>query len=115
MQITLPTYPSPHRLGPLGGPCSHATYHATLVDADFFPRWRWFKEFGGGIIADWGAHMFDIVQWALGKDTGAREVYASPRTQCCKRQTMMYDNGVKWYMKIFVEAMPSALKEKKVL
>ncbi len=30
--------------------------------------WRWYKELGGGFTTDWGAHMFDIVQWALDMD-----------------------------------------------
>jgi predicted dehydrogenase len=28
----------------------------------FFPDWRKFRETGGGILTDWGAHMFDIAQ-----------------------------------------------------
>lgn len=30
--------------------------------------WRWYKETGGGLMTDWGAHMFDIAQWGIGKD-----------------------------------------------
>ena len=30
--------------------------------------WRWYKLSGGGLMTDWGAHMFDVAQWALGKD-----------------------------------------------
>ncbi|MEL7160775.1 MAG: Gfo/Idh/MocA family oxidoreductase, partial [Bacteroidota bacterium] len=26
-------------------------------------QWRAFAEYGGGMVTDWGAHMFDIVQW----------------------------------------------------
>jgi predicted dehydrogenase len=37
-------------------------------DEDIWGAWRWYKEMGGGFTTDWGAHMFDIVQWALGKD-----------------------------------------------
>ena len=77
------------------GPAAMRPYHATLVDADFFPRWRWFKEFGGGIIADWGAHMFDIVQWALGKDDSGPVKFTPPREpNAVKGLSMMYDNGV---------------------
>ena len=34
----------------------------------FWAEWRYITEVGGGFTTDWGAHMFDIVQWALGKD-----------------------------------------------
>ncbi|GAA0877552.1 Gfo/Idh/MocA family oxidoreductase [Algoriphagus jejuensis] len=30
--------------------------------------WRWYKETGGGLMTDWGAHMFDIAQWGLSMD-----------------------------------------------
>jgi predicted dehydrogenase len=38
------------------------------LQATFWPRWRDYKEFGGGGMTDWGAHMFDIGQWGLGMD-----------------------------------------------
>ena len=34
----------------------------------FWAEWRYYKEVGGGFLTDWGAHNFDIAQWALGKD-----------------------------------------------
>ena len=30
--------------------------------------WRWYRETGGGFTTDWGAHMIDIAQWAIGMD-----------------------------------------------
>jgi predicted dehydrogenase len=30
--------------------------------------WRWYRETGNGYTADWGAHMFDIAQAAIGMD-----------------------------------------------
>ena len=33
-----------------------------------FPAWRNYREFGGGGVADMGAHHFDIAQWALDMD-----------------------------------------------
>jgi predicted dehydrogenase len=37
-------------------------------EEEFWGAWRWYKETGGGFTTDWGAHMFDIVQWGLGMD-----------------------------------------------
>ena len=34
-----------------------------------FPNWRNYKEYGGGMVCDWGAHMIDIIQWGLNKDS----------------------------------------------
>lgn len=33
--------------------------------------WRWYLETGNGYTADWGAHMFDIAQAAIGMDGSA--------------------------------------------
>jgi predicted dehydrogenase len=31
--------------------------------------WRLFYDYGGGNLADWGVHLIDIIQWAIGADT----------------------------------------------
>lgn len=60
------------------GPASHTfynEYYAPPIDWDGWARWRYCDRFGGGAMTDWGAHMFDIAQWALGMDeTGPVEV-----------------------------------------
>jgi predicted dehydrogenase len=41
---------------------------APAIEEKFWGKWRDYKEFGGGYMTDWGAHMFDIGQWGLGMD-----------------------------------------------
>ena len=46
-------------------------YHSTLSPRgvhNHFPNWRSYREYSGGGHTDMGAHHFDIVQWALGRD-----------------------------------------------
>jgi predicted dehydrogenase len=80
------------------GPAPMRPFNAILsppVEEDIFPRWRWFKEFGGGIIADWGAHMFDIAQWALGMDDSGPVTYIPPQDpKAVRGLRMLYANGV---------------------
>lgn len=56
--------------------------------------WRWYKKTGGGYMTDWGAHMFDIVQWALGKDGSGPTEIIPPGYSFYKNLTYKYDNGV---------------------
>jgi predicted dehydrogenase len=43
-----------------------------FLDADLeYQRWasfRWFWDYAGGMMTDWGVHLLDIVQWALDVD-----------------------------------------------
>jgi len=56
--------------------------------------WRWYKEMGGGFTTDWGAHMFDIVQWGLKMDkSGPVEIIPAGYNKY-EYLTYKYANGI---------------------
>ena len=60
-----------------------------------FPAWRHYKEYSGGMMTDWGAHHFDITQWALGMDkSGPVEIIPPENPAKGKGVKYRYDNGV---------------------
>lgn len=63
--------------------------------------WRWYKETGGGLMTDWGAHMIDIAQWGLGMDrSGPSEVIPGTDTAPL---TYKYASGVEMVIAPFDE------------
>ena len=56
--------------------------------------WRWYQGLGGGFTTDWGAHMFDIAQWCLGKDGSAPTEILPPSASPYESLTYRYDNGI---------------------
>lgn len=81
------------------GPAPKRGYHSSLSPRGVhknYPNFRAYEEYAGGPLADFGAHMFDIAQWAFGKDRespakiipakdenakhGAKMVYADGKT-----------------------------------
>ncbi len=60
-----------------------------------FPEWRRYMEYGGGQVSDWGAHHFDIVQWAFGFDnTGPIEIIAAGQPGAQEGAKVRYENGL---------------------
>lgn len=96
----LPEMPVPANLNWEGwvGPALMRPFNTELsppVEKDIYPNWRNYKEYGGGILSDWGAHMFDIVQWALDMDKTGPVKYLPPGDASAKRGlTMVYANGI---------------------
>lgn len=80
------------------GPSLWRNYNSELapsIEFDGFPHWRNYKDFGGGMVTDWGAHMFDIAQWGLGMDKSGPVEFIPPKETGAKRGLkMVYENGV---------------------
>ena len=79
------------------GPGPLRSYNAVLsppVEQDIYPNWRLYKEYGGGAVSDWGAHMFDIAQWGLGMDDSGPVKFLPPEGNAVKGLIMEYANGV---------------------
>ena len=79
------------------GPNRDTPYHTELappITEDVYPAWRDYIEFCNGRFADWGAHMFDIVQWSLNMDhSGPTKIHA-PDGKEFQYLTYEYANGV---------------------
>jgi predicted dehydrogenase len=66
----------------------------SLTDT-FWGQWRDIRDFGGGGMTDWGAHMFDIAQWGLDMDnSGPTELLPGKEG---KGLVYKYANGVEMH------------------
>jgi predicted dehydrogenase len=78
-------------------------------DEEFWAGWRWYKEMGGGFTTDWGAHMFDIAQWALGKDRNG-PVEVAPVGDGSQYMTFKYAGGTVLTSEPYGEGKPKGVK-----
>jgi len=78
------------------GPAPLRPYNEKLCPKgihNHFPAWRDYQEYGGGGLADMGAHHFDIAQWALDMDNSG-PVKVIPPEKGNSGLTFVYANGV---------------------
>ncbi len=58
-------------------------------------KWRYYQGLGGGDVTDWGAHMFDIVQWGLDMDRSGPIEIIPPNGADVPFLTLVYANGIR--------------------
>jgi predicted dehydrogenase len=80
------------------GPAALRPYNSVLSPRginNFFPNWRNYREYSGGMMTDWGAHHFDIAQWGLGMDaSGPVEIIPPEDPKATRGVRYLYANGV---------------------
>lgn len=80
------------------GPAPYRGYHRDLacpIGDKRWGKWRDYYPFGGGMVTDWGAHMFDIVQWALDQDHSGPVQFTPPNQPADSGLVFTYANGIK--------------------
>lgn len=79
------------------GPAPKRGYNAKLSPRGVhknYPQFRWYEEYAGGPLADFGAHMFDIAQWAFGKDRESPTTIIPPKDENATHGTkLVYADG----------------------
>lgn len=80
------------------GPAPLRPYNSILSPRginNHYPDWRNYREYSGGMITDWGAHHFDIVQWALDMDqAGPVAALPPPHDRAQFGAKLVYPSGV---------------------
>jgi predicted dehydrogenase len=77
------------------GPTPWRPYSEKRVLGDYSAGWRCHLEYGGRKNGDWGAHHFDIIQWALGHDDSGPVEFIPKGFEGTPYQTHRYANGVR--------------------
>lgn len=79
------------------GPTPYEVYTANRVRGDYGGGWRCYWEYGSRKNGDWGAHHFDIIQWALGRDHTGPVEFTPKGFEGNQYATYVYDDGIKVY------------------
>jgi predicted dehydrogenase len=69
-------------------------YNEERVKGNYGGGWRRFWEYGSRKNGDWGAHHFDIIQWALGMDEAGPVRYEPKGWRGAQYQKHFYANGI---------------------
>lgn len=76
------------------GPTPWRPFNHQRVLGNYGGGWRMFLEYGSRKNGDWGAHHFDIIQWALGMDASGPVEFIPAGFEGSPYQEHRYANGV---------------------
>jgi len=77
------------------GPAPFRPYNRARVEGHFGRGWRIFWDYGSRKNGDWGAHHFDIVQWALGMDDSGPVLFMPKGYEGEPQQYHEYASGIR--------------------
>jgi predicted dehydrogenase len=77
------------------GPTPWYPYNKRRVEGNYGGGWRCFWDYGSRKNGDWGAHHFDIIQWALGMDHSGPVEFLPKGYQGAEYQSYVYADGTK--------------------
>ncbi len=77
------------------GPTPYYPYNEERVKGNYGGGWRRFWEYGSRKNGDWGAHHFDIIQWALGMDDSGPVEFVPKGYRGVEYQTHYYADGTR--------------------
>ncbi len=77
------------------GPAPWEPYNFERIKGDYGGGWRRFWDYGSRKNGDWGAHHYDIIQWALGKDDSGPVEFVPKGYEGEKDQYFVYEEGTK--------------------
>ena len=77
------------------GQASYEPYFTNRVKGAYHGGWRCFWDYGCRKNGDWGAHHFDIIQWALGMDNSGPKRFVPKGYKGEKYAHFFYENGIK--------------------
>lgn len=80
------------------GPAPKRPYNSILSPRgchNNYPNWRYYKEYGGGDVCDWGPHHLDIAHWGMGMDdSGPVKVMPPEDPNATHGAVLTYPNGL---------------------
>lgn len=79
------------------GPAPYELYFKKRVLGSYGGGWRCYWDYGSRKIGDWGAHHYDIVQWALGRDHTGPTYYVPKNYKDNNSAYFEYEDGIKVY------------------